>query len=196
MKISYQIIILLFVLVFATTNDAFSMTQVKNWINKVKPGLFETTDASSDAEAKASRNFTAAEMKILTSLVKREEELREKEALHEQKANALKTLSQKIEQKLDQMRTVTESFEEKRKSRKEMDEKDITRMVKYYETMDPEKTSVFFNKMDRITATHLIMRMNPRKASAVMELLDPAVAVDITERTTMFKKNRSELTVN
>ncbi len=195
MKISCQIVVLLFALVFITTNDAFSMTTVKSWINKVKPGTFETTDVSSDTETQGLKSFTTSKTKILTSLVKREEALRKKEALYEQRAKTLKTLSQKIEQKLDRMRTMAAEFEQKRVYRKKADEKDISKMVKLYETMDPERIAVFLNKMDRVTAMHLIMRMNPRKASAVLELLDPTVAVDITERTTMFKENRSEIIV-
>ena len=90
------------------------------------------------------------------------------------------------------MRRLQAEIETRQTNRKEMDEKDISRMVRYYETMDPERTAVFFNQMDRVTAMHLIMRMNPRKASAVLELLDPQVAVDITERVTRFKQGRQE----
>jgi flagellar motility protein MotE (MotC chaperone) len=169
------------------------MNTVKGWINKVRPGTFEIEDSSSNAERKNHKQFSESEMKVLTALAKREEELKRKEALYEQRAKELKSLSQQIEQKLDKMRKMTADFERRRLYRKEMDEKDISRMVKYYETMDPEKIAVFLNKMDRITAMHIIMRMGPRKASAVMELLDPEVAVDITERVTRFKKDRIDV---
>ncbi|MDH5559555.1 MAG: hypothetical protein OEY59_01710, partial [Deltaproteobacteria bacterium] len=129
---------------------------------------------------------------VLNALKKREEELKQKEELYQQKTKELKMLSQRIEQKLDQMRSLANEIEVQRVSRKEMDEKDISRMVKYYETMTPENTVVFFNKMDRQTATHILMRMNPRKASAVMQLLDPKVAVDITEKVTRFTESREE----
>ncbi len=174
---------------------AYSMTKVKGWVNQIRPGTFETADATGDAEIKGPRVFTESQANVLTALAKREAELRKKEELNNQRAKELKSLSQQIEQKLDEMRRMTADFERKRKSRKEMDEKDISRMVRYYETMDPERTAVFFNKMDRITAMHLIMRMNPRKASAVLELLEPDVAVDITEKVTQFKRNRSEAVI-
>jgi len=142
------------------------------------------------------RVFSESEMKVLTALSEREELMKKKEALHQQRATELKTLSQQIEQKLDQIRKLTADFENKRQQRKEMDEKDISQMVKLYETMDPERTAVFFNQMDRVTATHIIMGMNPRKASIVLELLDPKVAVDITEMVTRFKADRRSLTEN
>ena len=178
------------------TNTAYSMNTLKGWGNKILPGTFETTDATGDAQKKAARKFSVSEEKVLTALAAREAALKEKEALHQQRAADLKRLSQQIEQKLDQIRKLTDDFERKRKTRQEMDEKDITRMVNYYETMDPEKTAVFFNQMDRVTAVQIIMRMNPRKASGVLELLDPEVAVDITERVTRFKQDRQLVSGN
>ncbi len=175
---------------------AYSMSTVKDWINKIKPGTFENTDASKDKVENKTRVFSESEMKVLTNLSEREEELKKKEALHQKRAAEFKTLSQQIEQKLDQIRKLTADFESKRQQRKEMDEKDISLMVKLYETMDPEKTAVYFNQMDRITATHILKRMNPRKASIVLELLEPKVAVEITEMITQFKTDRSSLAEN
>jgi flagellar motility protein MotE (MotC chaperone) len=173
------------------------MTPVKDWINSIRPGTFEQEDATSDVEeVPAEKDYSDAEKRVLTQLKRREEELRTKEALHEKRAQELKSLSQQIEQKQDQMRRLLADIEARQTNRKEMDEKDISRMVRYYETMDPERTAVFFNQMDRVTAMHLIMRMNPRKASGVLELLDPAVAVDITERVTRFKQGRTEAVSN
>lgn len=190
-------ILFMLLLLFGTTCEVYSMTMAKDWINKIRPGTFEETDATGDVEAKETGPaFTEAESKVLTALKKREEELRIKEALHEQRAQELKSLSQQIEQKLDQMRRLQAEIESRQSTRKQMDEKDISRMVRYYETMDPERTAVFFNQMDRVTAMHLIMRMKPRNASAVLQLVDPEVAVDITERVTRFKQGRAEATEN
>jgi flagellar motility protein MotE (MotC chaperone) len=180
----------LMMILLMVSSTAYSMNTVKGWINQVRPGTFETTDASGDAEQNAIKQFSESEQKVLTALAAREKALKEKEALHQQRAADLKRLSQQIEQKLDTIRKLTKDFEDKRLVRQEMDEKDIKRMVTYYETMDPDKIAVFFNQMDRETAVQIIMRMNPRKASGVLELLDPAVAVDITERVTRFKKDR------
>ena len=192
LKMKTPVLFLFAFLLFGTTCEVYSMTQVKDWINKVRPGTFETADATGDTKVVTQRVFTESEMKVLTALKQREEELKAKELLHEQRAKELKSLSQQIEQKLDEMRRLQAEIEQKQTNRKELDEKDISRMVRYYETMDPERTAVFFNQMHRVTAMHLIMRMNPRKASGVLELLDPKVAVDITERVTRFKQNRSE----
>lgn len=167
--------------------------------NKVSflKGICGTEDQDDAAgREKEARSFSEAEMKVLTALSKREAALKKKEALHQQRAAELKTLSQQIEQKLDQIRKLTADFETKRQKRKEMDEKDVTRMVGYYEKMDPERTAVFFNQMDRITAAHILKRMNPRKASTVMELLEPKVAVEITEMLTQFKADRKSLVGN
>ncbi len=196
LKMKHHIPIFVILLIFGMGCEVYSMTQMKNWINKVKPGTFEQADTTSDVEIEATKVYSEAERGVLTQLKRREEELREKEALHEKRAQELKSLSQQIEQKQDQMRRLLADIEARQTNRKEMDEKDISRMVRYYETMDPERTAVFFNQMDRVTAMHLIMRMNPRKASGVLELLDPAVAVDITEKVTRFKQGRIEAANN
>lgn len=189
-------IFLLTIVLLGMTCEAYSMNTIKDWINQVRPGTFEQADATSDVQVEAPKVYSEAEKRVLTQLKQREEELRRKEALHEQRAQELKSLSQQIEQKQDRMRRLLAEIEARQSNRKEMDEKDISRMVRYYETMDPERTAIFFNQMDRVTAMHLIMRMNPRKASAVLELIDPAVAVDITERVTRFKQGRLEAGVN
>jgi flagellar motility protein MotE (MotC chaperone) len=192
LKKGYRLLIIMVFMVFGMTCESYSMTQVKGWINKVRPGTFEQEDATSDTDGGALKAYSAAETKVLTSLKQREAELKVKELLHNQRAQELKSLSQQIEQKLDQMRRLQADIEARQTQRQALDEKDISRMVRYYETMDPERTAVFFNKMDRVTAMHLIMRMNPRKASGVLELLEAEVAVDITERVTQFKQGLIE----
>ncbi len=197
LKMKHHIPIFAAILIFGMSCEGYSMTPVKNWINQIRPGTFEEADATSDVEEEpTAKEYSEAERGVLTQLKRREEELRVKEALHEKRAQELKSLSQQIEQKQDQMRRLLADIEARQSNRKEMDEKDISRMVRYYETMDPERTAVFFNQMDRVTAMHLIMRMNPRRASAVLELIDPEVAVDITERVTRFKQGRIEAASN
>ena len=166
----------------------YGMSTVKKWINHIRPGTFGLVNSTPNTNDQDEiPTYTKSQIQVLTALKKREEELRKREEIYQRKANELKSLAQQIEQKLDQMSKLTVEFEKKRQARKEMDEKDISRMVKYYETMDPELTAVFFNKMDRLTTMHILMKMNPRKASAVMQLLDPNVAVKITDEVSGFK---------
>lgn len=186
-------LILLFLTSLILSTPGFAMQPVKDWVNKIRPGTFETEEDKTALDTPQKPTFTDSQLKLLTSLKRREEQLKQKEEAFQKRASELKSLSQQIEQKLDQMRKMTADFEEKRLNRQEMDQKDISRMVKYYETMDPERTAVFFNQMDRLTAMHILMRMNPRKASAVMELIEPKVAVEITERISGFKAGLEEL---
>lgn len=189
-------LILTILFCFLLAQPAYSMSTVKGWINNIRPGTFEMPEDANQAKLpgeEEKKDYTTAELRVLQSLRVRQADLDRKEQEIQKKAQELKILSQQIEQKLDQMRGLQSEIERRRKERQEMDEKDITRMVKYYETMAPENTAVFFNQMDRVTATHILMRMNPRKASAVMQLLDPKVAVDITELVTRFKTDREEL---
>lgn len=190
-----RLILFLLLLTLGAT-QAHAMDGFKRWMNEIKPGTFDVPPENGAESAQlpdGPRKITDAELRVLQDLKARQAELNQKEEGIKRKAQELKILSQQIEQKLDQMRSLQKEIEERRKERKEMDEKDISRMVKYYETMAPENTAVFFNQMDRVTATHILMRMNPRKASAVMQLVEPQVAVEITEMVTRFKADRQEL---
>lgn len=181
--------------VLIVPQQAWAMSTAKSWVNKVRPGTFVTEEELAAKAKPKERVFTPSELQILTNLKQREDELNRKEEEFKKRTQELKLLSQQIEQKLDQMRVLQSQIEKRRAERKEMDAKDISRMVKYYETMTSENTAAFFNQMDRVTATQILMRMNPRKASSVMQLLEPKVAVDITERVTRFKMNQQELVV-
>ncbi|MDT8447042.1 MAG: hypothetical protein RRB13_09165 [bacterium] len=173
------------------TGPAYGMDTMKGWMNKIRPGTFSTSaDASSDAAGTQEVSYSESEVKVLTQLKAREAELQRREEEFSKRTGELKLLSQQVEQKLEQMRSLAQKIEVMRAERKQVDEKDISRMVKYYETMTAENTAQFINQMDRVTAMHLLMRMNPRKASAIMQLLEPKVAVDITERVTKFKQGR------
>jgi len=173
----------------------YAMNNLKGWVNKIKPGTFATTENTQSGTKgdKGEAKFTDADVKVLTQLKVREAQLEKRELEFSKRTGELKLLSQQIEQKLDQMRSLAGKIEAIRDERKKMDERDVSRMVKYYETMTPDNTAAFINKMDRLTAMQILMRMNPRKASAVMQLLDPKVAVEITERVTRFKSNRADL---
>lgn len=175
--------------VLLSAPSAQAMDTAKDWVNQIRPGTFSSEeDATSDAAQAEDKGFSESEVKVLTQLKQREAELQRREEEFSKRTSELKLLSQQIEQKLEQMRNLAQKIEQMRAERKEMDKKDISRMVKYYETMAAENTAQFINQMDRTTAMHILMRMNPRKASAVMQLLDPKVAVDITERVTRFKQ--------
>ena len=189
LKVIY-IFFVIFMILGLNTAYSFNMDTVKGWGNKVIPNLFDLPDATSDTSKKERESFSNSRILVLKNLKAREEELKRKEEAYIKKTKELKILSQQIEQKLDQMRELANDMERQRQSRKNLDEKDITKMVKLYETMGAENTAAFINKLDRQTATHILMRMNPRKASAVMQLLDTKVAVDITEIVTRFTENR------
>ena len=184
-----KVLVIFFLVIGVLTQPAYSMDNVKQWINKVKPGTFpEAVKQEAPAEKKA-RVFNQADYKILTALQERETEIKKREEGLQKKEQELKRLEAQIEQKLDAMKQQTLALENERKQKQEMDKKDISRMVKYYESMDPENTAEFFEKMDRLTAVHILMRMNPRKASAAMQRLTPATAAEITEMVTRIKAN-------
>ena len=187
--LTYRVLFAALILSLGSAPSLKAMDTAKDWVNQIRPGTFSTEqDATTDAAETEEKQFSEAEVKVLTQLKQREAELQRREEEFSKRTSELKLLSQQIEQKLEQMRNLAQKIEQMRSERKEMDKKDISRMVKYYETMAPENTAQFINQMDRVTAMHILMRMNPRKASAVMQLLDPKVAVDITERVTRFKQ--------
>lgn len=175
-------------------STAYSMSTIKDWANNIRPGIFPEEQKVETPKEKVEKKplYTEGDLKVLTSLTEREKMIKRREEAIQRQEKELKTLEQQIERKLDQMRQLQGRLEGERKNRKELDEKDISKIVRFYESMDPENSSVFFNEMDRLTATHILMRMNPRKASNLLQRLEPKVAVEITELVTRFKQNQQE----
>ena len=76
----YKKLIIMLLVCFLATPDAQAMSTAKDWVNKVKPGTFDTgdKDASADTGPKE-RKFDESEMKVLIALKIREEKLRKRE---------------------------------------------------------------------------------------------------------------------
>lgn len=64
--------------ILSGAQPAYSMSTVKGWINKIRPGTFEMVDEMKDSAEQKARTFTESEMKVLTALSKREAELKKK----------------------------------------------------------------------------------------------------------------------
>ncbi|KAK3584140.1 hypothetical protein CHS0354_035220 [Potamilus streckersoni] len=134
-----------------------------------------------------------SQIEVFKNLEKKEQELNKQGEQQNIKTAELRQIEERIERKLNDLRKEREEYEALRKQRIEMDQKDISKIITYYERMDPENASKFINSMDLDTASHILMRMNPRKGAKIMELLDAPRAVQITERVAVFKRNLAEV---
>ena len=188
-----------FILLFLLQNVS-GMTDVKEWILKI-PGIDLVKDdsdqkKSAEEDKNKSRTLDQAEFNVLISLTAERERLDKKERELVKKERQLRVIEQRIEKRMDEISQSSNNLENERRQQQETDGRDISKIVKLYESIDPESASKNLNQMDRLTATHILMRMNPRKASAVLQLLDIKVAVEITENVTKFKENRQKAEKN
>ncbi len=181
------------------TRDAQAMTMMKKWINKIRPNTFPEVVPQKQKVEKSLKDgseFSQKDLEIIHRLKEKEDSLNQRELALKSKSDNLQKLSQQVESKLDRLAEVIRKTEALRDERKKIEEKDISKIVIYYNAMDPENIAPFFNQMDRLTATQILMRMQAKKAAAVMQLLDPKVAVEITEKVTRFKSNKLESITN
>jgi len=133
-----------------------------------------------------------AQVQTYKNLEKLKVELDKKAEIQVNRTKELHDITERIERKLNELQVVRDQIEAERKERMGLDEKDISKLVLYYEKMEPENSATFINQMDSLTAAHILMRINPRKGSKIMELLDVKVAVSISENLAGFKRNQEE----
>ena len=129
---------------------------------------------------------------ILDFLRGRKERLDAREKEMVEKAKELASLEQRIEQKINEVRLINDEIDQTYRQKAEQDAEALTQLVSYYEKMPPDNAALFFNTMDRQTAIMIITRMSARRAAAILAILEPEVAVELTESIAKITVNREQ----
>jgi len=131
-----------------------------------------------------------AEREILNYLSGKKAQLDARENSLIDKEKELASVEKRVERKLEDYKNALQAMEENRKKQQDAESASFKTLVSYYEKIPPENAAVFINQLDEQTATMLLTRMTPRKASSILGILDPAVAVKLTEKIAKIKENR------
>ena len=180
-----------FLLIFVSepARPGYSMSQIKSWVNKVRPGTFPELEAKKEAPPEAAKvrkprqeALTDTERQILLSLNERKRQLDQRNLLLNQREEQLRALRDNIQRQVKELKRLQVKIEASMEAKKSQDAENLKRVVSLYNGMDPKKSASKFQKLDSKVAVLILLGMNQRKAAAVLEELPPDVAKRITEQ--------------
>ncbi len=179
-----------FVFLFVTepAGPVYSMSQIKTWVNKVRPGTFPELEAEKELkpEATAAKRegreaLTETERQILLSLNERKRQLDQRDLLLNQREEQLRALRDNIQHQVTQLKRLQGEIEASMEAKKAQDAENLKKVVNLYNGMDPKKSAGKFQRLEPKVAVQILLGMNQRKAAALLEELTPDVAKRITE---------------
>ncbi len=182
------ILFFVFFAVAVPPGPAYSMSQIKSWVNKVRPGTFPELEAAKEkppepAEPRPPRQeaLTETEKQILLSLNERKRQLDQRDLLLNQREEQLRALRDNIQHQVTELKRLQEQIEASMEAKKAQDAENLKKVVSLYNGMDPKKAAGKFETLEPKVAVQILLAMNQRKAAALLEELPPEVAKRITE---------------
>jgi flagellar motility protein MotE (MotC chaperone) len=151
----------------------------------------KAADVKREAEAKAAAARRLADEKAAAAkkladekaaLMKKEEE-KKAVAISDQKSDAER------EAALKKMEEEEELLRKKEEERRALQAQQFAKLAKLYEGMAPEDAAIRLQNMKDEFALAIIPLMKPKKASIVLAVMDPIVAVKFTEKMGMQEAN-------
>ncbi|MBA8666413.1 hypothetical protein H1Q59_00660 [Holosporaceae bacterium 'Namur'] len=139
-----------------------------------------SSEGGSDNKADWQNGFSATEVEVLGSLVKRREELDTREKDISLKENVLKVTEKRIQQKIDalqnlitQAQSILDKYNEKRNQ-------EILTLVKIYENMKPKDAARIFDELEMPILVEVSSQMKEAKLAAILGLMSSDRAKDLT----------------
>ena len=178
-----------FIILFMTVpvGPGYGMSTIKSWVNKVRPGTFSEMDSELDTTDSAAGKktgqeaLTETEKQILLSLMERKRQLDQRDLLLNQREEQLRALRDNIQRQVTELKKLQGKIEASMEAKKAQDAGNLKKVVSFYNGMDPKKAAEKIQPLNTKIAVQILMAMNQRKASALMEELPPDQAKRITE---------------
>ncbi len=123
---------------------------------------------------------TRGEADVLQKLVERRAALDEREKNVGLREKMLSAAEKQIDVKLSELKQLEQKLEALVSKRNELEESQLSSLVKTYESMKPEDAARIFNRLERGILVDVAHRMKPAKIGAVLAAMEPARAQDLT----------------
>jgi len=166
----------------------YSMSTLKTWVNKVRPGTFPDMETAGKkegpeggADAAKQETLTETERQILLSLMERKRQLDERDTVLNQREEQLRVLRDNIQHQVSELKRLQGEIEASMDAKKSLDAENLKKVVALYNGMDSKKAAEKFQQLEPKVAVQILMTMNQRKAAALLEQLPPENAKRITE---------------
>tara|TARA_R110002110_G_scaffold8343_11_gene41987 strand:+ start:66 stop:905 length:840 start_codon:yes stop_codon:yes gene_type:complete len=138
--------------------------------------------AALDAQTAQLHNapMSEAEIAVLGSLTARREELDERAKNFEMREQLLSAAEKRVEARIAELKELESRINIQIGASDKANEERLAGVVQMYETMKPKDASRIFERLDMGVLIDVAKRMSPRKLSAVLAVMDPVAAQDLT----------------
>ncbi|KPL51714.1 hypothetical protein ABB55_05300 [Prosthecomicrobium hirschii] len=121
-----------------------------------------------------------SEITILEKLAERRKLLEQRERELEARENLLKATEGKIEKRIDDLKTIEEKVGAGAAAKEDEKGKEITDLVKMYESMKAKDAARVFDRLDTKLLVDIARQMNPKKLGDVVSKMSPDAAEKLT----------------
>jgi flagellar motility protein MotE (MotC chaperone) len=125
--------------------------------------------------------YTKTELDLLQNLVKRRDELDQRERDFSLKSKVLEATEKRINDKITEMKTLEGELSKVLAQYNEKQDAQLKSLVKIYESMKPEEAAAIFNEMEMPILLEVIAKMSERKVAPVLANMSPKKAKDVTQ---------------
>ncbi len=150
----------------------------------------EAVEPSEDAANKAAlaaqkqelneTRISPAEMAVLGSLTARREEIDKRGKDLDLREQMLNAAEKRVEDRIAELKAIEGRINGQIAANDKQNEERLADVVKMYETMKPKDAARIFERLDMGVLIDVSKRMQPRKMSAVLAVMDPVAAQELT----------------
>ena len=117
---------------------------------------------------------------LLTRLLEREQELKDRELELDEREATLHLVEQEVRRNLSELAEAEEALKSTMAIAATAAEDDLTQLTRIYESMKPASAAALFNSMDPKFAAGFLARMKANNAASVLAGLEPEIAYEIS----------------
>lgn len=143
-------------------------------------GPTEQTEPSQDRSSGSVR-FTEEEIRVLTELKGRRDELEGKRERNRKTEERLKILRGKVAEDLDRLERYRDQIQTAMSKEEELRTEKMNHLVNVYSNMSPKKAAERIDRMDRKTAVKLLSQMKGEAAGRILSFVEPDKANEISQ---------------
>ncbi|MCE9650686.1 MAG: hypothetical protein K8R18_13785 [Parvibaculum sp.] len=124
--------------------------------------------------------LSPAEIAVLGSLTARREEIDKRAKDLDLREQMLSAAEKRVEDRITELKAIEAKINSQIAGNDKQNEERLASVVKMYETMKPKDAARIFERLDMGVLIDVAKRMEPRKMSAVLAVMDPVAAQELT----------------
>lgn len=124
--------------------------------------------------------LSPAEIAVLGSLTERREELDKRSKDLDVRTQLLSAAEKRVEDRIAELKAIEARINGQIADNDKKNEEQMKGVVQMYETMKPKEAARIFERLDMGVLIDVAKRMQPRKMSAVLAVMDPVAAQELT----------------